>query len=139
GGETYHNNRFLVAFSRSHTACLLKGLAVATSTDLLMRSKGRRHQRWQTSRGKFRASSMSMSYLSNGKNPSRERSHSTFSDLSSGTSPFSARIWMNGSTTVRGASCKSGVCQSVLKSPGEISLPSTNIFCIATLPSSTSV
>ena len=47
--------------SSSCSACWLNGLAVATRTDLLMRSTGNTHQRRQTAAGKLRASSMSTS------------------------------------------------------------------------------
>ena len=61
GGTRYHSSRLGVASASSLAACWLNGLAVATRTDLLMRSNGNTHQRWQVSAGKLRARSMSMS------------------------------------------------------------------------------
>ena len=52
----------------------LNGLAVATRTDLLMRSKGRMHQRRQMSPGNVRVRSRSTSYLSSGRKPRRDLS-----------------------------------------------------------------
>ena len=61
GEARYQSSRFLCVLPRSRAACLLKGLQVATSTVLLIRSKGSTHHRWQNSRELLRAKSMSRS------------------------------------------------------------------------------
>lgn len=82
GVARYHNNRCEVVSDNSFAACWLNGLAVATRIALLMRSNGSTHQRRQISAGKPRVNSMSISYLSSGKNGARDLSASSLSDFS---------------------------------------------------------
>src|SRR5262245_45974686 len=106
--------------------------------DLLMRSKGRMHQRWQIAVGKPRAKSMSISYAFNGRNAIRVLSARSFRDFSTGKIPFSPRIWINGSGTPFGGLERSGVDQQRSKSAAVISLLSTKTFCMLFRPSSIS-
>src|ERR1039458_7612140 len=107
--------------------------------DLLIRSNGSTHQRRQTSAGKPRVKSMSTSYFSSGKNAVRDLSASNLRDFSTVKIFFSARAWMNGSTTSDAAAVKSTVRQHKSKSPAAMILLSTKILRIVLRPSSISV
>src|SRR5882724_2199803 len=138
-GETrYHNKRCGVASDNSLAACWLKGLTVATKTDLLIRSNGATHQRRHKSAGKLRNSSMSISYRSNGRNAVRDLSASSLSDLSMRKTFLSCNVWMNGSITSSGEAIIFGLRQHKSKSPALISLLSIKIFRIVFWPSSIS-
>src|ERR1039458_3397174 len=107
--------------------------------DLLIRSNGSTHQRRQTSAGKPRVKSMSTSYFSSGKNAVRDLSASNLRDFSTVKIFFSARAWMNGSTTSDAAAVKSTVRQHKSKSPAAMILLSTKIVRMVLRPSSISV
>src|SRR5687767_5158986 len=108
GGAKYQIRRLDVADCNSSAAYLLNGLAVAMRIDLLMRSKGSRHQRWQISFGNARAVSMSMSYLSIGKKPRRVFSAMILMDFSTGIRARSLSTCRKGSTTRPGDSFNGG-------------------------------